>query len=100
MGVSWRDGPVGHRCAIDMRAIMLFRPERSSGTEPMQLPPNFQSMPRRLGSISVILRANAILVVCNGSDRRRSEEPTSELQSLMRISYAVLCLKKQTKYKS
>src|SRR3546814_5771042 len=26
----------------------------------------------------------------------RSEEPTSELQSLMRISYAVYCLKKQT----
>src|SRR3546814_2151234 len=29
----------------------------------------------------------------NGQDR--SEEHTSELQSLMRISYAVLCLKKQ-----
>src|SRR3546814_10054490 len=28
---------------------------------------------------------------------RRSEEHTSELQSLMRISYAVFCLKKQTK---
>src|SRR3546814_6290443 len=28
--------------------------------------------------------------------RRRSEEHTSELQSLMRISYAVFCLKKQT----
>src|SRR3546814_5141760 len=28
--------------------------------------------------------------------RGRSEEHTSELQSLMRISYAVLCLKKQT----
>src|SRR3546814_6337175 len=28
---------------------------------------------------------------------RRSEEHTSELQSLMRISYAVLCLKKKTK---
>src|SRR3546814_7942945 len=27
----------------------------------------------------------------------RSEEHTSELQSLMRISYAVLCLKKKTK---
>src|SRR3546814_2714989 len=27
-------------------------------------------------------------------DPRRSEEHTSELQSLMRISYAVLCLKK------
>src|SRR3546814_2496847 len=28
----------------------------------------------------------------------RSEEHTSELQSLMRISYAVFCLKKQTIY--
>src|SRR3546814_6759635 len=28
------------------------------------------------------------------SDRMRSEEHTSELQSLMRISYAVFCLKK------
>src|SRR3546814_5318101 len=32
--------------------------------------------------------------------RRRSEEHTSELQSLMRTSYAVFCLKKQNhKYK-
>src|SRR3546814_2851164 len=30
-----------------------------------------------------------------GSRRTRSEEHTSELQSLMRISYAVFCLKKQ-----
>src|SRR3546814_5138278 len=29
---------------------------------------------------------------------RRSEEHTSELQSLMRISYAVFCLKKTTKF--
>src|SRR3546814_7446663 len=29
--------------------------------------------------------------------RDRSEEHTSELQSLMRISYAVFCLKKKTK---
>src|SRR3546814_10232544 len=29
----------------------------------------------------------------------RSEEHTSELQSLMRISYAVFCLKKKTIYK-
>src|SRR3546814_8347313 len=32
------------------------------------------------------------------SDVGRSEEHTSELQSLMRISYAVFCLKKKTKY--
>src|SRR3546814_5784229 len=30
------------------------------------------------------------------SDMSRSEEHTSELQSLMRISYAVFCLKKKT----
>src|SRR3546814_6537568 len=31
--------------------------------------------------------------------QRRSEEHTSELQSLMRISYAVFCLKKKKKHK-
>src|SRR3546814_6256640 len=31
-----------------------------------------------------------------GPQNRRSEEHTSELQSLMRISYAVFCLKKKT----
>src|SRR3546814_8987491 len=31
-------------------------------------------------------------------DARRSEEHTSELQSLMRISYAVFCLKKKKKH--
>src|SRR3546814_8526961 len=30
----------------------------------------------------------------------RSEEHTSELQSLMRVSYAVFCLKKKIKYKT
>src|SRR3546814_8252950 len=32
--------------------------------------------------------------------RRRSEEHTSELQSLMRTSYAVFSLKKKTEYKN
>src|SRR3546814_3959904 len=31
------------------------------------------------------------------AERRRSEEHTSELQSLMRISYAVFCLNKKKK---
>src|SRR3546814_5478180 len=37
-----------------------------------------------------------------GHDRQdtRSEEHTSELQSLMRISYAVFCLKKKKKHKN
>src|SRR3546814_7503146 len=38
------------------------------------------------------LRANVINVA-----NKRSEEHTSELQSLMRISYAVFCLKKKNK---
>src|SRR3546814_2301996 len=33
-----------------------------------------------------------------GDHEGRSEEHTSELQSLMRISYAVFCLKKKNKY--
>src|SRR3546814_6123470 len=33
------------------------------------------------------------------SDGKRSEEHTSELQSLMRISYAVFCLKKKQTHK-
>src|SRR3546814_6561386 len=36
-------------------------------------------------------------VASNSADSLRSEEPTSELQSLMRISYAVFCLKKKIK---
>src|SRR3546814_2602704 len=35
-----------------------------------------------------------------GADADRSEEHTSELQSLMRISYAVFCLKKKKENKS
>src|SRR3546814_9264545 len=34
----------------------------------------------------------------DGQAAARSEEHTSELQSLMRISYAVFCLKKKTSY--
>src|SRR3546814_2080614 len=37
-----------------------------------------------------------IFAVPVASRRRRSEEHTSELQSLMRTSYAVFCLKKKT----
>src|SRR3546814_8439926 len=39
----------------------------------------------------------ALLEVAHGFFAGRSEEHTSELQSLMRISYAVFCLKKKIK---
>src|SRR3546814_5303167 len=38
-----------------------------------------------------------LFVLVDASRNERSEEHTSELQSLMRISYAVFCLKKKTK---
>src|SRR3546814_8078321 len=47
-----------------------------------------------------VLRSVKLMIENWGTDRRiqgRSEEHTSELQSLMRISYAVFCLKKKHK---
>src|SRR3546814_5724785 len=42
----------------------------------------------------------ALAALFHHVDHVRSEEHTSELQSLMRISYAVFCLKKKTIYKT
>src|SRR3546814_10624255 len=48
------------------------------------------------GATTRVLPAVHFLAVCLPEIRRqRSEEHTSELQSLMRISYAVFCLKKK-----
>src|SRR3546814_1348488 len=41
-----------------------------------------------------------LLYYAQHKTRQRSEEHTSELQSLMRISYAVFCLKKKKHIKS
>src|SRR3546814_2615079 len=44
-----------------------------------------------------LVEEDMILLVREECDGLRSEEHTSELQSLMRISYAVFCLKKKHK---
>src|SRR3546814_6502895 len=51
-----------------------------------------------LKSYLVIIAATSSLApaIASAAQSLRSEEHTSELQSLMRISYAVFCLKKQT----
>src|SRR3546814_3805152 len=49
----------------------------------------FKRLAHTLRGVSLQLGANALAA-------QRSEEHTSELQSLMRISYAVFCLKKKT----
>src|SRR3546814_5300377 len=55
------------------------------------------------GSDGAVTTLEAMVVVATRTARpaysTRSEEHTSELQSLMRISYAVFCLKKKNKIK-
>src|SRR3546814_8585820 len=46
------------------------------------------------GDVTLTIPAGGVSVMLGPSGR--SEEHTSELQSLMRISYAVFCLKKKT----
>src|SRR3546814_2303070 len=45
--------------------------------------------------ISRCVRSSTMTLTSTRAPSRRSEEHTSELQSLMRISYAVFCLKKK-----
>src|SRR3546814_4739829 len=90
----------GLRCAATLptRAILQRLPMRRSRASAIWTSPStppagacsshFLKRPRRISSASPR---------CNSPGRScRSEEHTSELQSLMRISYAVFCLKKKT----
>src|SRR3546814_5443085 len=82
---------------------MIRRPPRSTRTDTLfPYTTLFRSVPVPRGHASPrVSRAGAFCVaesLCRqipGTGSRRSEEHTSELQSLMRISYAVFCLKKK-----
>src|SRR3546814_8897103 len=50
----------------------------------------------RLGELRLEVLQQGLGIVTQQDRADRSEEHTSELQSLMRISYAVFCLKKKT----
>src|SRR3546814_1718676 len=60
------------------------------------------TLPEQRRDMSQLLRKAAIkatpIRVTADSEQLRSEEHTSELQSLMRISYAVFCLTKKNEY--
>src|SRR3546814_4897578 len=76
--------------------LMIRRPPRSTRTDTL-FP--YTTLFRSPGHI-VSAPAYPVCAHCNASHRRlRSEEHTSELQSLMRISYAVFCLKKKIIHK-
>src|SRR3546814_8509015 len=77
-----------------VRADLCTRPDF------IQLVERDQLEHRRFGTITFLSGDDKStrywLLKNNWAMRYRSEEHTSELQTLMRISYAVLCLKKKT----
>src|SRR3546814_7176939 len=88
--------------------LMIRRPPRSTRTDTLfPYTTLFRSEDRRVDSAGMHLRsdphlrapATAAVDRARGRCAGRSEEHTSELQSLMRISYAVFCLKKKKKQK-
>src|SRR3546814_4740207 len=86
--------------------LMIRRPPRSTRTDTLfPYTTLFRSARRRrggraerpdFGRRSVIERSPGLPAFAWSMHAQRSEEHTSELQSLMRISYAVFCLKKKT----
>src|SRR3546814_10007500 len=85
---------------------MIRRPPRSTRTDTLfPYTTLFRSLVRRARLIAAYSGSAKRCAVsrstcaAGGTHRvaRRSEEHTSELQSLMRISYAVFCLKKKKK---
>src|SRR3546814_9263412 len=77
---------------IRLASSAVSRRDRSTGSPSSHAWPLAGSSASEPASIRFTLRPAARL--------DRSEEHTSELQSLMRISYAVFCLKKKQKKKN
>src|SRR3546814_8724418 len=69
---------------------------RSYSSNPIHYGMNFILFLRKLRNFGPALRPLKHGFTKAGHNDSRSEEHTSELQSLMRISYAVFCLKKKT----
>src|SRR3546814_9754558 len=75
---------------------MIRRPPRSTRTDTLFPYTTLFRSPARLITAS---HASSLTLLKRRTNRNtRSEEHTSELQSLMRISYAVFCLKKNNKH--
>src|SRR3546814_19675291 len=72
--------------------LMIRRPPRSTRTDTL-FP--YTTLFRSVSEYSVTRWAPMTRKVDLAATARRSEEHTSELQSLMRISYAVFCLKQK-----
>src|SRR3546814_5793759 len=85
-----------------LTAAIVYRMQRlveMSGNDSLTGLPNrawlLQGMPRMFETIRNDGGSLTLALLDLDRFKRRSEEHTSELQSLMRISYAVFCLKKK-----
>src|SRR3546814_2615233 len=77
---------------------MIRRPPRSTRTDTLfPYTTLFRSVWKKLLSKQKSQHINILKGNTLGLELSRSEEHTSELQSLMRISYAVLCLKQKSR---
>src|SRR3546814_5062704 len=76
---------------------MIRRPPRSTRTDTLFPYTTLFRSPQELKDRALIAEEAARDVMGVSNSECRSEEHTSELQSLMRISYAVFCLKKKKK---
>src|SRR3546814_1759235 len=74
-------------------ALPIYGDHPFFGTGQAEAPP----MPRHWRRLPGASRVRTGVARPSNPVAGRSEEHTSELQSLMRISYAVFCLKKKTK---
>src|SRR3546814_6289407 len=80
----------------------FFEATRCSGDQLLFLGEGAEAEPGLQGGLQLAAAGDLELTVVAGARHRlqRSEEHTSELQSLMRISYSVFCLKKNTPHYS
>src|SRR3546814_10205946 len=94
---------VGHNgLVVGNEPFPIFRPHLRIKRKTIVFLGNFQSFFERAvveakNNVRIHLNEAAIAVPGKTLVARRSEEHTSELQSLMRTSYAVFCLKKKKK---
>src|SRR3546814_9540970 len=89
-----------------IRSIAVLPPSSSVTSYLSGLPAVVRTAAIRVPGCAAVMRASAASIAVRSvgtcgaetvASSSRSEEHTSELQSLMRISYAVFCLKKKKK---
>src|SRR3546814_7052149 len=93
VGLCQPGGRAGHRLRIE--DLLGFQRAAQAGAIESDVAVRRVLDQRQVG----VERERGQIVAPPRQQRARSEEHTSELQSLMRISYAVFCLKKKKKIK-